>query len=120
MSMRKTSLLKNGTVQLLAVLGLGLFLGVSAFALADGGDESKIHACVKTQSPSKGAVRIVGANVECREGERSVHWNKKGRRGPAGTPAVVQFAEFFALMPPDNASTVAAGAPVEFPQDGPK
>jgi hypothetical protein len=29
------------------------------------------------------------------------------------------FAEFYALMPPDNAATVGAGAPVEFPQTGP-
>jgi hypothetical protein len=29
------------------------------------------------------------------------------------------YAEFYALMPPDNSATVAVGAPVEFPQDGP-
>jgi hypothetical protein len=29
------------------------------------------------------------------------------------------FAEFYALMPPDNAATVGAGIPVEFPRDGP-
>jgi hypothetical protein len=29
------------------------------------------------------------------------------------------FADFFALMPPDNAATVAVGADVQFPQDGP-
>ena len=29
------------------------------------------------------------------------------------------FADFFALMPPDNAATVAAGSDVSFPQDGP-
>ena len=32
---------------------------------------------------------------------------------------VFQFAEFFALMPPDNAVAVAVGDAVEFPQDGP-
>ena len=99
---------------------MGLTLGVTAFALADGGGQSKIHACVKAKSPGKGATRIVGANTKCRDDENSVHWNKKGRRGAAGTPAVVQFAEFFALMPPDNASTVAPGNAVEFPNDGPK
>jgi hypothetical protein len=31
----------------------------------------------------------------------------------------VQAAVFFAQMPPDNASTVAVGGDVEFPQDGP-
>lgn len=42
-----------------------------------------------------------------------------GPQGPAGTPATSHFAEFFALMPPDNAATVAPGDPVSFPQDGP-
>lgn len=40
-----------------------------------------------------------------------------GAQGPAGT--VLDFADFFALMPPDNAATVAVGADVAFPQDGP-
>ena len=29
------------------------------------------------------------------------------------------YAEFYALMPPDNPATVGAGIPVEFPRDGP-
>jgi hypothetical protein len=29
------------------------------------------------------------------------------------------YAEFYALMPPDNAATVAPGTPVQFPQNGP-
>ena len=37
--------------------------------------------------------------------------------GPAG--GVLGFADFFALMPPDNAATVAPGTDVSFPQDGP-
>jgi hypothetical protein len=32
---------------------------------------------------------------------------------------VLGFADFFALMPPDNAATVAPGTDVSFPQDGP-
>jgi len=40
-----------------------------------------------------------------------------GETGPAGT--VLAFADFYALMPPDNADTVAAGEDVDFPQDGP-
>jgi hypothetical protein len=40
--------------------------------------------------------------------------------GPPGPPGGgLAFADFFALMPPDNAATVAAGADVDFPQDGP-
>ncbi|UQD51337.1 collagen-like protein [Bacillus methanolicus] len=41
----------------------------------------------------------------------------QGPAGPAGT--VLAFADFFALMPPDNATTVAPGTDVDFPQDGP-
>lgn len=39
-----------------------------------------------------------------------------GATGPAGPQA---FAQFFALMPPDNPATVAVGSAVDFPQDGP-
>ena len=40
-----------------------------------------------------------------------------GGTGAAG--GVLDFADFFALMPPDNAATVAVGTDVDFPQDGP-
>lgn len=40
-----------------------------------------------------------------------------GPSGPAGTD--LGFSEFFALMPGDNAATVAPGTPVSFPQNGP-
>ncbi len=40
-----------------------------------------------------------------------------GPQGPAG--GVLNFADFYALMPPDNATTVAPGTDVSFPQDGP-
>jgi hypothetical protein len=39
-----------------------------------------------------------------------------GATGPAGSS---DFAEFYALMPPDNAATVAPGDAVQFPRDGP-
>jgi hypothetical protein len=42
-----------------------------------------------------------------------------GPAGPEGSSGSPAYAEFYALMPPDNAATVAAGAPVLFPQDGP-
>jgi hypothetical protein len=32
---------------------------------------------------------------------------------------VIDFAHFYALMPPDNAATVAIGGAVDFPEDGP-
>lgn len=40
-----------------------------------------------------------------------------GETGPAG--GILGFADFYALMPPDNAATVAPGTDVSFPQDGP-
>lgn len=42
-----------------------------------------------------------------------------GPEGPAGVGGVLNFADFYALMPPDNAATVAPGTDVSFPQDGP-
>jgi hypothetical protein len=42
-----------------------------------------------------------------------------GPTGPPGLAALSVYAEFFALMPPDNAATVGAGIPVQFPQNGP-
>ena len=36
-----------------------------------------------------------------------------------GIAGVINYADFYALMPPDNAATVAPGADVSFPQDGP-
>lgn len=45
----------------------------------------------------------------------SYNWSN----GPAGTSGILGFADFYALMPPDNAATVAPGADVSFPQDGP-
>ena len=41
-----------------------------------------------------------------------------GPAGLAGTGGVLNFADFYALMPGDNAATVAPGTDVSFPQDG--
>ena len=40
-----------------------------------------------------------------------------GPQGPAG--GVLNYADFYALMPDDNSATVAPGTDVSFPQDGP-
>lgn len=40
----------------------------------------------------------------------------QGEQGPAGT--VLGFADFYALMPPDNPQEVEAGSDVAFPRDG--
>ena len=39
-----------------------------------------------------------------------------GPQGPAGT--VLAFADFYALMPPDNATPIVPGGEVAFPRDG--
>ncbi len=59
--------------------------------------------------------------LQGRQGPQGLHGlqgpqGSSGATGPAGTLA---FADFFALMPPDNALTVAPGTDVSFPQDGP-
>jgi len=47
-----------------------------------------------------------------------------GIAGPPGPPGpsggIAEYAEFYALMPSDNAAPVAPGAAVQFPQDGPQ
>ena len=43
-----------------------------------------------------------------------------GATGATGATGAAAYAEFFALMPPDNAATVAPGTAVQFPQDGPQ
>src|SRR6478736_6601004 len=44
----------------------------------------------------------------------------QGPIGPQGLPGgVLAFADFYALMPPDNAVPVAPGSDVDFPNDGP-
>ena len=46
----------------------------------------------------------------------------QGPQGDPGTPgsaSTLQFAEFFASMPADNAATVASGSRILFPQNGP-
>ena len=43
-----------------------------------------------------------------------------GATGPQGEPVeALDYADFYALMPPDNSATVATGTDVNFPQDGP-
>ena len=42
-----------------------------------------------------------------------------GPQGPQGIPGgVLSYADFYALMPPDNAAVVAPGADVSFPENG--
>lgn len=41
-----------------------------------------------------------------------------GETGATGAMGTFNFADFYALMPPDNPATVAPGTDVSFPQDG--
>lgn len=44
----------------------------------------------------------------------------QGIQGEQGTPGgILGYADFFAIIPQNNSATVAPGADVEFPQDGP-
>lgn len=46
--------------------------------------------------------------------------DETGPAGPQGEAGgVLNYADFYALMPPDNSATVAPGTDVSFPQDGP-
>ncbi len=44
----------------------------------------------------------------------------RGAQGPQGLPGgVLSYADFYALMPPDNSATVVPGTDVSFPENGP-
>jgi hypothetical protein len=43
----------------------------------------------------------------------------QGIPGIPGAPGILDFSDFFALMPGDNPATIAGGAPILFPQSGP-
>jgi|SRR5579872_7380545 hypothetical protein len=43
----------------------------------------------------------------------------QGIPGIPGAPGILDFSDFFALMPGDNSATIAGGAPILFPQSGP-
>ncbi len=42
----------------------------------------------------------------------------QGISGIPGAPGLLDFSDFFALMPGDNPATIAGGAPILFPQSG--
>jgi hypothetical protein len=42
-----------------------------------------------------------------------------GPVGPTGPSGTIAFADFYALMPSDNAATIAAGGDISFPTNGP-
>lgn len=43
----------------------------------------------------------------------------EGPQGIQGIPGIMNISNFYSLMPPDNSSTIAIGAAINFNQDGP-
>ena len=63
-----------------------------------------------------GLIGLTGPTGPCCTGPTGA----TGETGATGADAGAgEFADFFALMPGDNADIVAPGTPVDFPQDGP-
>jgi hypothetical protein len=86
--MAKTSTARRKVLVAASVVG-GLLLvsNVATLALAkSAGDSQVIHACYKSDTPSNGQVRIIGAADVCKSNETSIDWNVTGPAGPAGPP----------------------------------
>jgi len=71
-----------------------------------------------------GATGIQGSSIVGPSGPRGPPGEQgatgsAGPQGDTGASGTQFFADFFALMPPDNAATVSVGGDVNFPQDGP-
>jgi hypothetical protein len=97
----------NGVTGVAGATGLAGSIGVTGVAGATGlaGPVGLTGAAGPTGSA--GPTGLTGAT------------GSAGPTGPQGPPALAAYAEFYALMPSDNAATVAAGSPVQFPQNGP-
>jgi len=68
------------------------------------------------QTGAQGAQGSVGA--QGLDGS-ATNTGSTGTTGPSGYNADLSYADFYALMPGDNSATIALGADVEFPSDGP-
>ena len=73
----------------------------------------------KGETGAKGDTGAAGSNGAAGTNGTNGAAGTNGTNGSNGTNAVVEYAEFFALMPPDNAATVAPGTAVAFPQNAP-
>lgn len=97
----------------LLVLLISLSLTTTASAGCDRGDRLISEAGGAQGIPGvagpAGAPGIAGA-----AGSQGV----PGVPGIPGAPGILDFSDFYALMPGDNAATVAADTAVSFPQDG--
>ncbi len=73
------------TIVVLAMVGAVavLFTGALGGSAVGAEKRGKIKACVAKRGPDQGLMRF--SRGKCKHGERKVTWNKKGKRGPAGT-----------------------------------
>jgi len=61
----------------------------------------------------------VARSVDALVAATGVVLDENGNVISSGGVGLIAGAEFFALMPGDNVATIAAGAPIQFPQNGP-
>jgi hypothetical protein len=70
----------------IALLGIGLFLGAAAAALATGQvfvTNGELNACAQLEN---GKLRLASADDPCKEQEEALSWNVQGPTGPVGPP----------------------------------
>jgi len=95
---------------LTCVLMLGISLTSTVFAGSERGSrliaEAGGAAAIPGVAGPAGAPGLAGAA------------GIQGIPGVPGAPGILDFSDFYALMPGDNAATIGAGTPVLFPQDG--
>jgi hypothetical protein len=78
---RRLSIRTIGRSGIAGLLALVLVAGVAIVASAHGGDANRIHSCVKSAAPGKGAVYIIAPNETCASGFTPTDWSITG---PAG------------------------------------
>ena len=137
--MKKRHLLQ---VAIIAILSCGSYVAsAQGMAVNASGSSPDGSAMLDVSSTSKGMLvpRMTNAQINAisnpansllvyqTDGTTGFYYNSGTSGSPtwaAVTPAssgggLVSYADFFALMPPDNSATVAPGSDVSFPQNGP-
>lgn len=98
---------------LVVVLTICSSLTTTLFAGADRGDrlisEAGGAAALPGVAGPAGAPGVAGA-----AGIQGI----QGIPGIPGAPGILNFSDFYAIMPSDNGAAIPGGSPVAFPQDG--
>lgn len=140
------SVLSYARRHILGACALFLMLGTTALAAVKGVSApppARIYVC---GSSNRHPLELSSAKLPCPAGQHKISWSTGGAPGPQGLPGAQglpgtpgvrgeagprgqagepgpigpsQYAEFYALMPTDNSSTVASGSAVAFPRSGP-